>query len=377
MQSMFLSSSSRRYSRVVGRFGPTISLASVCRPSYRSAARAQVTPGSPIDAPSRPLPCIPTPTMPNRTVSLGAKGRNVRGLAASEAPAAAPNSRNSRRVQGVFIWRYWRPRWNSARMSIPPGPTRREYRKEMQSHAVHDHREGDEGRGDPVRAERPQVGAHVCRDEEIPRGAATGRRPARLRGTAAGREGLAHQVLRRQTHRDRRALHRGQRARRRLYAHPGEVARRGARMDQALPQPRAHGRRDRSSPTVRARGPVMRGMRKFDSVADYLKAVPPAQRTLLKKVRQTIRAAAPKATEVISYGIPGYKHHGMLVYFAAFKDHCSLFGVGTALMKEHRKALAPYKKSTGTIQFTVDKPLSLALVRKLVKARVAQNEARR
>src|SRR6267378_2857652 len=69
----------------------------------------------------------------------------------------------------------------------------------------------------------------------------------------------------------------------------------------------------------------MRGMRKFASVADYLKAVPPAQRALLKKLRRTIKAAAPKATEVISYGIPAYKHHGMLVYFAAFKDHCSLF----------------------------------------------------
>src|SRR5882672_3617382 len=195
MQSMFLSSSSRRYSRVVGRFAPTISLASVCRPSYRSAAPAQVTPGSPIDVPSRPLPCMPTPTMPNRTVSLGAKGRNVRGLAASETPAAAPNSRNSRRVQGVFIWRYWRPRWKSARMSIPPGPTRREHRKEMQSHAIHDHRKGDEGLG-------PEVGADVCRDGEVPRGAATRRRPARLRGTAAEREGLAHQVLLRQAHRD-------------------------------------------------------------------------------------------------------------------------------------------------------------------------------
>ena len=121
----------------------------------------------------------------------------------------------------------------------------------------------------------------------------------------------------------------------------------------------------------------MRGMRKFHSVSDYLKAVPPAQRTLLKKVRQTIRAAAPKATEVISYGMPGYKHYGMLVYFAAFKDHCSLFGVGTSLMKEHEKALATFKKSKGTIQFTVDRPLPLPLVRKLVKARVAQNEARR
>jgi len=118
-------------------------------------------------------------------------------------------------------------------------------------------------------------------------------------------------------------------------------------------------------------------MRKFDSVADYLKAVPPAQRAILKKLRQTIKAAAPKATEVISYGIPGYKHHGMLVYFAAFKNHCSLFGVGTALMTEHHKALAPYKKSKGTIQFTVEKPLSMTLVRRLVKARVQENEARR
>ena len=121
----------------------------------------------------------------------------------------------------------------------------------------------------------------------------------------------------------------------------------------------------------------MRGMRKFASVADYLKAAPPAQRALLKKLRRTIKAAAPKATEVISYGIPAYKHHGMLVYFAAFKDHCSLFGVGAALMKEHHKALALHKQSKGTIQFTVEQPLSLALVRKLVKARVAQNEARR
>jgi len=121
----------------------------------------------------------------------------------------------------------------------------------------------------------------------------------------------------------------------------------------------------------------MRGMKKFDSVADYLKAVPPAPRALLKKLRQTIKAAAPRATELISYGIPGYKHHGMLVYFAAFKNHCSLFGVSAALMKTHQKALAPYKMSKGTIQFTVDKPLPTALVRTLVKARVKENEARR
>ena len=118
-------------------------------------------------------------------------------------------------------------------------------------------------------------------------------------------------------------------------------------------------------------------MRRFASVNAYLRAVPPAPRAALQKLRKTIKAAAPAATEVISYGIPGYKHHGMLVYFAAFKNHCSLFGVGATLMKTHQKALAPYKMSKGTIQFTVDKPLPTALVRKLVKARVAQNEAKR
>ena len=106
-------------------------------------------------------------------------------------------------------------------------------------------------------------------------------------------------------------------------------------------------------------------MKKFASVAAYLRAVPPAPRAALQKLRKTIKAAAPEATELISYGIPAYKHHGMLVYFAAFKQHCSLFGVGTALMKTHQKALAPYKLSKGTIQFTADKALPTALGRKV------------
>ena len=118
-------------------------------------------------------------------------------------------------------------------------------------------------------------------------------------------------------------------------------------------------------------------MKKFASVAAYLRAVPPAPRAALQKLRKTIKAAAPEATELISYGIPAFKHHGMLLYYAAFKDHCSLFGVGADLMKTHQKALARYKMSNGTIQFTVDKPLPAALVRKLVQARIAQNERRR
>ena len=117
-------------------------------------------------------------------------------------------------------------------------------------------------------------------------------------------------------------------------------------------------------------------MKQFSSVAAYLKAVPPAPRAALQRLRKTIKAAAPQATEGISYGIPMFKHHGMLVGYAAFKHHCSLF-MSTDLAKAFKKALAPYQTSKGTIRFTVDKPLPKALVRKLVKARVAQNEARR
>jgi uncharacterized protein YdhG (YjbR/CyaY superfamily) len=117
-------------------------------------------------------------------------------------------------------------------------------------------------------------------------------------------------------------------------------------------------------------------MKTFASVAAYLRAVPPAPRAALQRLRKTIKAAAPEATEVISYGIPMFKHHGMLVGYAAFKRHCSLF-MSTSLTKAHQKDLASYATSKGTIRFTADKPLPARLVRKLVKARIAQNERRR
>ena len=117
-------------------------------------------------------------------------------------------------------------------------------------------------------------------------------------------------------------------------------------------------------------------MKKFASVAAYLRAVPPAPRAALQQLRKTIKAAAPEATELISYGMPMFKHHGMLVGYAAFKDHCSLF-MSTVLAKAYKKALAPYQTSKGTIRFTVEKPLPTTLVRKLVKARIAQNERKR
>src|SRR3989449_11535381 len=117
-------------------------------------------------------------------------------------------------------------------------------------------------------------------------------------------------------------------------------------------------------------------MKNLASVAASLRAVPPASRAALQKLRKTSKAAAPEATEVISYGIPMFKHHGMLVGYAAFKDHCSLF-MSTSLTKALKKDLASYDTSKGTIRFAPDKPLPAALVRKLVKVRIAHNERRR
>lgn len=123
-------------------------------------------------------------------------------------------------------------------------------------------------------------------------------------------------------------------------------------------------------------------MRKIDpksgparNVDEYLAGVPKEARATLEKLRRTIRAAAPMAAEVISYQIPMYKHHGMVVGFAAFKNHCSIFP-GSAVMDRYKKELERYDTSKGTIRFPANKPLPSALVKKLVKARIKENEAR-
>jgi uncharacterized protein YdhG (YjbR/CyaY superfamily) len=112
-----------------------------------------------------------------------------------------------------------------------------------------------------------------------------------------------------------------------------------------------------------------------ETVDDYLERVPEEARSTLQKLRKTIKTAAPKADEVISYQMPMYKHHGMLVGFAAFKDHCSLFP-GAKVMADHKDELKAYDTSKGTIRFPSNKPLPAALVKKLVRARIAENEAR-
>jgi len=122
---------------------------------------------------------------------------------------------------------------------------------------------------------------------------------------------------------------------------------------------------------------VAKGRGAPKTVDEYLARVPQPARGTLEKVRAAIRAAAPRgATETISYGIPAVKLDGILVWFAAFAKHCSLFP-GASVIAAFRSELKGYTLSKGTIQFSVDKPLPAALVKKLMKARVAESEQRR
>ena len=112
-------------------------------------------------------------------------------------------------------------------------------------------------------------------------------------------------------------------------------------------------------------------------IDEYLARVPEPARSTLIKIRAAIRAAAPpEATETISYGMPAFKYKGMLMWFAAFSNHCSLFPTD-AVVGALKDELRRYPTSKGTIQFPIDKPLPTGLVRKLVKAKVAQNESKR
>jgi uncharacterized protein YdhG (YjbR/CyaY superfamily) len=114
------------------------------------------------------------------------------------------------------------------------------------------------------------------------------------------------------------------------------------------------------------------------TVNEYLASVPEPARSTLKTIRTAIRAAAPaEATEVISYGIPMLKYKGMLIGFAAYPKHCSLFLATSSLLKMFKSELTRYQTSKGTIRFPTDKPLPASLVKKIVKARVAQNEQNR
>jgi len=111
-----------------------------------------------------------------------------------------------------------------------------------------------------------------------------------------------------------------------------------------------------------------------ESVDEYLKSLPDKQRDTLEKVRQSIMTAAPKAEEVISYRIPTYKYNGPLVHFMAGENHLSFIAVSKSITQKFKEELKSFKTSGTTIHFTVDKPLPSGLVKKIVKARINENE---
>ncbi len=121
------------------------------------------------------------------------------------------------------------------------------------------------------------------------------------------------------------------------------------------------------------RGSVAKGSAVPMTMDNYLAGVPEPARSTLNRIRATIRSVVPpEATEDISYGIPTFRYKGALLAFAAFSDHCSLFPMSLAVMAAFKNELKNFPTSKGTIRFPLDKPLPAALVKKLVKARLAE-----
>jgi uncharacterized protein YdhG (YjbR/CyaY superfamily) len=113
------------------------------------------------------------------------------------------------------------------------------------------------------------------------------------------------------------------------------------------------------------------------SIDAYLADVPEPARSTLQRLRAVVRAAAPKqTTETISYGIPAFRYLGLLVGFGAYAKHCSFFPMSATLIDEMAGELSRFATSKGTIRFPLDRPLPAALVRRIVKARVAEQESK-
>jgi uncharacterized protein YdhG (YjbR/CyaY superfamily) len=127
--------------------------------------------------------------------------------------------------------------------------------------------------------------------------------------------------------------------------------------------------------TARKHKPSAKSAGAPQTVDEYLARIPEPARTTLSKIRATIRSVVPpETTEVLSYRIPAFKYRGLLVWYAAFSNHCSLFPTN-AVIEAFKDELKNYTVAKGTIQFPVDKPLPSALVKRMVKMRLAQINA--
>jgi len=113
------------------------------------------------------------------------------------------------------------------------------------------------------------------------------------------------------------------------------------------------------------------------TVDEYLASVNSDHREALQKIRETVQAVAPNAEECISYGIPAFRLKGRsLVFFGAWANHCAFYPGSSATLKKFRNELRDFQTSKGTLRFSPDKPVPVALVKKLLKARIAENNAR-
>jgi uncharacterized protein YdhG (YjbR/CyaY superfamily) len=110
------------------------------------------------------------------------------------------------------------------------------------------------------------------------------------------------------------------------------------------------------------------------TIDEYLAALSEDKRAALQKLRKAIKGAAPKAEECISYGLPAFRQRVMLVAFGATANHCAFYLMSSSTVEAHKEELKEYDTSKGTIRFPANKPLPTALVRKLVKARIQENE---
>jgi uncharacterized protein YdhG (YjbR/CyaY superfamily) len=114
----------------------------------------------------------------------------------------------------------------------------------------------------------------------------------------------------------------------------------------------------------------------YRTIDDYIRSFPPEVQSLLEKLRQSIRKAAPEAVEAISYRMPAFKFNGILVYFAAYKKHIGFYPTGSGI-KSFKTELSAYATSKGTVQFPLNKPIPYDLVEKIVAFRVKENSAKK
>lgn len=112
-----------------------------------------------------------------------------------------------------------------------------------------------------------------------------------------------------------------------------------------------------------------------ETIDEYIAGKPGNVRGILRKIRATIRAAAPGAEETISYGIPTFKVDGARIYFAAFTNHIGVYPV-TPDVKAKLKELSRYKGGKGTVRFPLEKPIPYALIRRIVKLKIRQKKTR-